>query len=212
MVANPAESVPAETTDRPAVNTKKRGRMQFTTKALLVLTALLAAGAAWVGYRAHETRKEWAAYNEITRLGGTVLFSHNYAWHGGIDYGAPFPGPEIVRKILGENAFSQVKLVNLSGTRLDDKLLADLKPHLEACTRLKVLDLGQTSVTGPGLASIGNLSWLKKLIVYGLPLGDDDVKYLAGLQELEEINITGTRISPEGVTELCKLLPRVTVR
>lgn len=71
---------------------------------------------------------------------------------------------------------------------------------LESLTELPLerLDLGETSVGGLGLAHVGSISSLKHLsLAKAQMVGDDGVKELAGLQQLDSLDLSGV----EGITD-----------
>ena len=58
---------------------------------------------------------------------------------------------------------------------------------------------------------MGQLPNLKTLLLQGTSLGDEAVEPLSALQQLRAINLLQTQLTPEGVEELKKRLPRTQV-
>jgi len=61
--------------------------------------------------------------------------------------------------------------------------LAEVSRHLETLPKLRVLNLR------------------------GIPIDDDDLQYLKALTDLEELDLTGTQVTDEGVKKLQQALP-----
>ena len=64
---------------------------------------------AWLARKIEQKRKERDAVEAIVKLGGSVTYDYEKV------RGAKPPGPDWLRKFLGENFFSEVEGVTISG-------------------------------------------------------------------------------------------------
>jgi Leucine-rich repeat (LRR) protein len=107
-----------------------------------------------------------------------------------------------VGKILGRRALERV---DLSGSRIDDQALAELKPSLEQLPWLDRLSLAGARITGAGLAALENLHQLRSLDLKQTPIGDEALVHLGKLAQLESLDLTGTRVGDRGLAALGEL-------
>lgn len=91
------------------------------------------------------------------------------------------------------NAAKVIEL-NLSGAKISASGLEVLAKF----TNLEKLDLTRTAACVGNMQSIGQVKSLKSLEVDFIPLADSDFKNISGLANLEEINLTATRITDNG--------------
>lgn len=79
---------------------------QMTLRTLLVLMAVLAAGAAWYGNQWRKSKQLLTAIERIEACGGAVIFDYNGPWS--YDANGP-PGPMWLAQAFGdESAFAEV--------------------------------------------------------------------------------------------------------
>jgi Leucine-rich repeat (LRR) protein len=135
---------------------------------------------------------------------------------------------------LGDPEFDDLDTVDLSDSVVADADLESLKTL--SCRRL-ILD--RTPVCGPGLVHLKNLprltelrlacptlsflgmryveelkdlKHLKRLSLAGSGATDDSLKHLHVLKGLEDLDLTGTKVTAEGAAALRKELPKCNVR
>ena len=106
-------------------------------------------------------------------------------------------GAEITKNEQGE-----VVEVRLSGTRITDAGLADLK----GLTSLQTLELPR-QITDAGLVHLKGLTNLKSLSLYKTQVTDAGLVHFAGLTNLTSLNLRETKITDAGFAELQKALP-----
>ena len=88
----------------------------------MILTLIVAIPCAWLGRKIERKRQESEAVLAIVKLGGEAVYDYN------LD-GTECPGPNWLRKLLGENFFAEVALANLSlGSANNDAAMDHLKP------------------------------------------------------------------------------------
>jgi hypothetical protein len=101
--------------------------------------------------------------------------------------------------------FHQLRELDLQGTPVRDAGLV----HLRGLDQLEELDLSHTAITDAGLANLESFSRLRKLdlgINYDrAQVGDAGVARLSGLNQLEELSLSGTKVGDAGVARLAGL-------
>src|SRR5207244_259173 len=134
-------AMPSEPPDADPPKRKRRW-FQFSLRSLMIFTLICAVASAWLGKRVVQKRKEREAVEAIVKLGGQAHYDYQ-----NLTDGKP-PGPAWLRKLLGENFFSEVDVVNL----LDARGLP--LEQLSEFSQLKELDLRRTRVTDAGLVHL----------------------------------------------------------
>jgi hypothetical protein len=138
---------------------RKRRWFQFSLRSLLMFTVVCAIGSAWVARKIELKRKELEAVRAITKLQGEAYWDYQRipakvgrAWR---PEGAEPKGPAWLRKLLGENFFSEVECVYAVGGLENLKEL----PHLP---ELRLMSGGIAD------ADLVNLKGLAELTSLGL--------------------------------------------
>jgi hypothetical protein len=91
--------------------------------------------------------------------------------------------------ITGSRDFTDAGLINIRG-------LWDVEE----------LYLGFTGITGPGLKYLGRMDGLRILSLYESPVTDTGLAYLAGLRDLQELNLACCRrVTDEGLRHVAEL-------
>jgi hypothetical protein len=186
----------------------KRRWFQFSLRSLLIFTLLCAVGSAWVAQRMERKRQEREAVDAIRGIGGTVEYDYT---------GAEPPGPAWLRRLLGDNFFSEVIGVQLPGDyslRLGfdgfgpshGATDADLK-CLSKLPNLRSLGLRATNITDDGLKELIGLTHLERLDLQHTDTGDAGLARLKTLTELQVVDLSNTRVSDAGVKDLQQALP-----
>ena len=152
-------------------------------------------------------RREHEAEEAIRKVGGQVFFDYQ---RGGWFSGGPTLrtdtepfGPAWLRKLFGEDFFSEVDGVYFSETNVTDAGLANLKP----LSTLQWLTLDSNQVSDAGLANLTGLTELRWLYVSGRQFTDSGLKHLNGLSQLKKLVLDQTMISDAGADALLKRLP-----
>jgi len=148
------------------------------------------AGVGWIGWKVQRARAQRQAADAIKSMGGRVYYDYHRTdtRTNLIDDRRP-PVPQFVLSIFPAEMFGRVVEVSLSHNR---NLTNDDLVHLRALPHLKTLFVCGGSVTGDGLEHLCNLRELEDLSL-GIPLGDDDLRYLSSLKSLKEIYLLGPR-------------------
>jgi len=150
----------------------KRRWFQYSLRTLLVLVLVVSLPCSWLAVKIRQKEKERQAVEEIENLGGIVFYDYQYQ-------GTEAPGPAWMRKLLGDDFFSDVVSVDL----VDCKVTDDGFQHLEGSTNLWSLHLSGTQLTDEGL------------------------QHLTGLTNLQYLLLADTQTTPEGIKKLQQALP-----
>jgi hypothetical protein len=103
--------IEVQQTDSP----KRKSRWyQFSLRSLLIFTAVVAVTCGWLGSKIVRKRIEQTVVDALRKKGAQVLYDYNLARNG-----TP-PGPVWVRRLLGENYFSEVQRLHLVGAQFGD--------------------------------------------------------------------------------------------
>ena len=156
----------------------------------MIATVVVAVACGWLGKKIEQKGKERAAVEAIVKLGGEVMY----------DSGASPPGPEWLRRFVGEYFFSKVDQVTLHHVTdselqclegLPDLISVDLEGasitdvgllHLRGLTRLEFLDLRGTKITDAGMVNLLSLSNLKNLRLQRTSVTDEGRQPLYALK------------------------------
>ena len=147
----PRKSSPYDDADEeeeaPAKTEEPAGRpFPFDWRGILIMLLLAFYFFGWRPWEQAELQK--AVVAEITELKGTVYYDYQVDESGQPIENAQPPVPDFLRNRLGEDFFANVVAVDLSGTRADD----DVLEYLRKFSALKRLDVTGTRVTKKRLA------------------------------------------------------------
>ena len=210
-------------TDRPKPDSPKRKHRwyQFSLRALLIVTMVVAVGSGWLGRKIERKRIERDAIAGIEALGGSVWYDYQQG-----QFSEP-SGPGWLRGLLGDDFFGEVVKAHLVGNMIGDAGLANVKglPRLETLelsgayvneagvakikdlTELESLDLSTTNVTDVELANIKDLPRLRSLDLSSTNVTDPGLANLKGLNQLRVLKLKYTKVTDAGVKGLQQALP-----
>jgi hypothetical protein len=177
---------------------------------LIIAGALLTGCAAWVALPAwRETARREPRWPALAFLGVAVALAATGLWlllkpdqrsgqeravaaikrlQGEVTRDDQVPGQPVVKVSFRE---SQAPLRGLTDTGL-----ASLRPHLEALSQLRELDLCRTDITDKGLSELRGLTQLKTLIL-GSQMFPNEKRLLyarAGIRDYWVVDINGRRL------------------
>ena len=161
---------------------RQRRWFQFSLRSLLIFTAIVAVCCGWMGRRIEQKRNEREAVEAISKLGGEVMY----------DSGAAPPGPNWLRRLLGEHFFSKVDQVTLHHVTDEELTCLDELPDLVS------VDLEGASITDVGLSHLRGLTRLENLDLRGTKVTDAGMANLLSLSNLRYLKLQGTSVTDEG--------------
>ncbi len=118
-------------------------------------------------------------------------------------------GPAWLRELVGDGPMDLfARLTELSfyqgvsahdpKYRLNDRIMDDWLEHLRDAADLRVLNLENTHVEGPGLRYVARLTKLESLNLTLAPVTDPYLIHLRGLTRLRVLGLASTRVTGEG--------------
>jgi len=201
---------------QPEQPRRRRRWFQYSLRTLLLVMFLTSIGLSWFAVRLQQARRQREGVEEIKKLGGVVCY--DYEAH---QSGKP-PGPGWLRKLLGDDFFAEVDLVQVSNdaamehlnglprlsavvcdTRVTDVGLEQLK----GLTQLRELYLEYLDVTDIGLEHLKALTQLQALYLSGTRVTDAGLDHLKALTQLRKLTVEDTRVTDQGVKKLQQNLP-----
>jgi len=143
------------------------------------------------------TLREAAAVEELRAQGADVDLRSSGRMAGtSVRFGPNWQGSEKLVGLLSR--IHDLNSVSLEDTRLGDAAMETISE----LPRLRWLYLGNSRVTGKGLARLDNLQQLQHLSLRNLPLKDDEFLQLPPLASLQALGLDGTRITNDGLKHL----------
>ena len=121
-------------------------RLRFSLRSLLILTALVAAAAGIVGRRIHQVRHREQHRRRDPAAGGLRPIRRAR------------PAPQWLVRLLGEDFFADLYLVESDSPSVDDQMLA----QLAKLPRLEWLVLDSDRITDRGLRQLAALDGLRR--------------------------------------------------
>jgi len=209
--------------------TKRRPHLQYSLRALLLLTAAMAV---WLGYVTNAARQQRNAVEALTASGAEVYYDVAFDESSDVPlvYSMGFAachatgrdwqqrGIEDAEGMLkwlpawvDRNLFCTVVAVRLNypDWRLNNDsgngrqlTVADLRAVSELVS-LKGLDFDDAKfVTDDELSHLKTLTHLERLFLAGTNVGDAGLAKIAGLKRLRYLSLRGTKISDDGLAQL----------
>ena len=132
---------------------------QFSLRSLMIFVTLWAIPCSWLGVKMKQAREQRAAVEWIEGLGGSVGYDYQLDASGKQIKGAIPPGPAWVRELLGDDFLTRVAVVVLRKSRVTGTGLERLK----GIAQLRILVLDHTVVTDGDLERVKSLPKLEYL-------------------------------------------------
>ncbi len=165
----------------------RRRRIQFSLRALFLLTFLGVFPLAWVTHCRRHADLTRQTLNELLDRGG---FVHYWGIHGF----------EFLHELLGR----EPRIAFVSFREPCDFSDADLG-ILKRLPAVHGLSLRNTAVTRNGLAQLKNIHGLKLLDLRTTPLDDKAAKWLRDIKTLEALDVRETSITDVGMNEVARI-------
>jgi hypothetical protein len=175
-----------------------RQRFQFGFRSLLVFFVAASVPLGWLAWEMQKARRQREAVGAIMEAGGVVFYDYEPRHIGGVVVLERPTTPTWLRKLLGDDFFCGVVVVDCSAKNFDD---VDAM-HLQELPNLEWLLLGHTQITDNGLAHMKGMTQLKALSLDGTKITDDGLVHLEKMTQLEELWLEGTQITDKGLAHL----------
>ena len=175
-------------------------RFQFRIRTLLAFCLATSIAVGW--FRAERDRAKWQkeTVEGVSSLGGAVVYDWQVGTPRGSATNAEPPGPERLRKVLGDDFFAGVVAIE------SDHEIADARlEHFGAMNRLVSLILRSNKVTDAGLEYLKGLTQLNRLYLDGTAITDAGLEHLEVLVNLHALSLNRTKITDAGVEHLERL-------
>jgi hypothetical protein len=166
-----------------------------------------------LGWQVNKAREQRRAVAAVEQYGGWAHYDYEFV-NGKLTPGRNPWAPRWLRKILGDEFFQTVRLVNLvyddsAGKRLDNSNTTacdDLLRQLSRLDGLKELLLTETQTTDAGLAHIGKMTELEALFIWDArSVTDAGIARLTGLKKLKTIHISQSHLTDSSLALLSSL-------
>jgi hypothetical protein len=187
------------TTTSPAVR-PRRSRFRISLGTMMLLVLIIGVP---IGRQVNRANGQRRAVEAIRKLGGAVQYDFEFVDGDPSGKKVPNarpPGPEWLRRRLGDEFFQDVVQANLGFDRFHDQDLA----ALENLPRLKELILFRTSnITNAGLVHLRGLGGLRLLNIYRHKgISDAGLAHLEGLTGLVTLHLDGSSVTDAGLDHL----------
>ena len=200
--------------------TSRRCWFRYSLRSFLIAVVVASLPLGWLAKTINRVRQQRAAIETIVASGAQYRF--DYQVSAGSRPSAQPPGPWILRRFIGDDAFAYVtyvvwmdsskaptdgdiaalaQLPNLEWVTLFGPRVSDVSVRrLSALPNLQTLVLDGTSISNVGLASLAACPNLRNLNLAGVT---DDV--LRGLKHLSQVTAVGISHSPVTDAGMCPL-------
>lgn len=193
----------SERTDRP--NPRKRRKLQFNLRLILVLFVVAALAAAWLSREIRLASNERQA---IESFGADIIVGFDYQTDetGNVDRQLEPPTPAFIRRLMGENIFCRVRHADVG--RLWDSenaLSPDYFERLSAFESVEILELRRNK-TAESLEQMPEFQKLRNLSVFEFVMLEN-LDGIGVLHPLEKLKVADCRrlSSVDGLVELPSL-------
>jgi hypothetical protein len=176
-----------------------RRRFQFSIRSLLVLTIVVAIPFSWFAVEMKWAREQKETVEAFRKLGNGVGYDYQYDYQfKAVIPNSDLPGPAWLHKLLGDDFFANVVVVNLGDPKVTDAALV----HLKGLTQLKCLYLNDAQVTDAGLEDLKGLMELQTLWLLKTKVTDAGLEHLKGLKQLQCLFLGNTQVTDAGLEHL----------
>lgn len=171
----------------------KRRWYQYSLRTLLIFVTVVAVFCSWFAVRMQRAKRQREAVEAIAKTATRV----RYDYHARLSQGAKPPDPLRLRKLLGDDFFSDVVVVGLKSDAGDAEL-----EYFQRLTELRSLGLSDTQITDAGLEHLKGMTSLKWLNLARTQVSDAGLEHLKGLTSLETLWLTRTQVTDAGLEHL----------
>ncbi len=180
-------------TDRTSSTARRRPKFRFSVRWLLVACTVAGVTLGILGGYWQEAQRQNRAIQRLLDLGSSLAFHDNQHLPTWKQWG---------RKWVGDSYFAEVRAIDLTGSSVQDR---DLAETLRAFPELIELSWSDTAVTGTSKWRLENHHRLLKIDAGHTPLDDRGLKNLRLPFSIEVLDLDQTRITDEALAELANL-------
>ena len=203
---------------------RPRRRFGLRLRGLMVVVLVIGLGLGWAK---HKIRTQREAVEAVEREGGFITFDYAV---GDLTSTRQPPGPEWLRKFIGDELFQEVAEVDFAWiahvperpvdeatlVRLESfpelrelhvgrTVTGDVCRHIRGLTNLEILDLEGTPIYDQGLANLSGLTHLTRLNLGNTGITADGMRHIRGLTRLERLDLHSTAINDASLANLTGL-------
>jgi hypothetical protein len=140
----------SEPDQKPIAAPKRRWfRFAFSLRTLFVVVTVLAAAMGYLVWKARTLRQQSQIILDLQGMGATISFDHEI----GRPKPVPTPGPEILKRFLGEYSFAEIVQIQVEGEWVTDDTLARIAKLPGTISLILTSD----NITDRGLAHIAQM-------------------------------------------------------
>ena len=185
------ESMDNQPTITPAneLPTRRRPRLQFSLRTLLIMTLAFSCVMAWIAAE-RKCEKYQANIIALRQLRGVVVIGEQR-----------FARPGWLQMILGDDSFRNITSVTLYSTPVTDAALK----YLHGLTPLNELQLHKTQITDAGLEHLKSRTALKALSLDGAKITDAGLVHLKGFKAIKMLSLNDTQVTNSGLEQITDL-------
>jgi hypothetical protein len=182
---------------------------------LLILITVLCI---WLGIKVNDARRQRQAITAILNAGGTFFYDYqsrigpsgNADDIRSFDPNAPSPGPGWLRKLVGDDYFSNVVAVDLYERTISESDFKKL-PNLRAIVNLDLIktkletENGTRALDNRDLALLCGLTELRVLSIRDAKIDGDGLSHLSKLKHLWYLDLGQTRVDDQAMLHIGKM-------
>ena len=180
---------------------KKTCWLRVTTRRMMLLTLILAV---LLGDRVHKARVQRQTLAALAKMNAYVLFDYQINDKGKYDSNLTEPpGPQWLHDLIGPEFFRTVYTARISRNFLGGRDRGLDGPFLEGLSDLRGLHISHNQIADEELSELEAMPRLLRLgLMFSVNVGDETIKRVAGMTELEELYLNNTRVTDAGLGHL----------
>jgi WD40 repeat protein len=199
---------------------RRRRWLRFSLRAMLLIVAIVAV---WLGFKTRDARNQRTALTAIRQAGGTPYFDYQLVNNTNWNLNATPPGPDWLRKIVGEEYFEEVVGVGFEkrsvppdefGELLKQlcragsiKMFSAIETQRSSKSPRRIYELRQNQAANPSASRPGILQALSSAFFHapGTQILDVMLEPIGKIESLESLYLANNAISDVGLKQLQNL-------
>ena len=172
------------------------GCLRYSLRGLFLVTTGVCI---WLAYVFNQVRGERQAVQAVVAAGGTVAFDYHFERNS---KEAQPPGPEWLRRLIGDELFRTPRHVEIRGDGITD---AFLDRHLAGLTGTQVLLVDSPHVGDIPLAEVSELDSVYILVLRCPRITDAGLEDVAAMRQLTALELDCSKVTDAGIQQLSSL-------